>query len=241
MTIILSNVDKIFKISHERRDTLFSKFSSIFGGIKYENFYALKNINLEIKQGECIGIIGENGSGKSTLLKLISKILVPTKGNVISRGKIVPLIELGVGLQDDLTAKENIFLYGTIMGLKRKDIKKRFNGIIEFSGLKKFIDTKLRSFSSGMRVRLAFSIAIQTNPDILLLDEIFALGDKEFQEKSLKVLNKFKKDGKTILLTSHNLNVIKGFCEKTIVLHKGEIIKFDNTNDTIKYYEKIKI
>jgi lipopolysaccharide transport system ATP-binding protein len=234
MTIILSNVDKVFRISHERGDTLFSKFNTMLNKIKYENFYALKDISLNIEKGECIGIVGENGSGKSTLLKIISRILVPTKGKVTTNGRIVPLIELGVGLQDDLTAKENIFLYGAIMGLKRNEIKEKFNKIINFSELKKFIDTKLRSFSSGMRVRLAFSIAIETNPEILLLDEIFAVGDREFQERSLEVLNNFKNQGKTILLASHNLKSIKGFCEKTILLYKGRLIKFDKTNVVLK-------
>lgn len=239
--IKINNISKIFRISHEIDKTLFNKFNTMLRGVKYENFYALKNINLDINQGEAIGIIGENGSGKSTLLKVISRILVPTKGNIITRGKIVPLIELGAGLQDDLTAKENIFLYGIILGLKKYEIKNKFKRIINFSGLDRFVDTKLRSFSSGMKTRLAFSIAMQTNPDILLLDEVFAVGDREFQKKSIEILKEFKNSGKTILLTSHNLDTIKEFCEKTILLHKGEIIMFDYTDKVLKHYEKIKI
>jgi lipopolysaccharide transport system ATP-binding protein len=240
MKISVSQMSKIFRISHERDNTIYHTFNNIIRGIKHENFHVLKNINLEVHDGECIGIIGENGSGKSTLLKIIAKILVPTSGEVITEGKLVPLMELGTGMQEDLTAKENIFLYGTIMGIKRIEIISKYDSIIKFSELRRFEDTKLRHFSSGMRTRLAFAIAIATNPDILLLDEIFAVGDKNFQKKSINVLKGFKRQKKIIIMTSHHPKNIVSFCDKMIYLHKGKIVMIDRPLKVIRYYESRK-
>lgn len=240
MKISLSKVSKTFRLSHERENTVYNKLNNMIYGTRYENFHALKNINLEIFDGESIGIIGENGSGKSTLLKIIAKILVPTSGEVLVQGKLVPLIELGAGLQYDLTAKENIFLYGSIIGIKRSEIIRKYDSIIKFSELKRFEDTKLRHFSTGMRTRLAFSIAIATDPEILLLDEIMAVGDKNFQKKSMKVLQEFKKQKKIVIITSHQPSSLVDFCDKIVYLHKGEIIMFDRPSKVIKYYESRK-
>jgi len=241
IVIKLSKISKSFNIYHEQTKTIFGTLVNILRGTrKRELFYALKNIDITIEKGETIGIIGENGSGKTTLLRLIAGILTPTDGELYVRGKVVPLIELGVGLQDYLTAKDNVFLYGAILGLKRKSILPKLQKILDFAGINKFADSKLRTFSSGMRVRLAFSIAKETNPDILLLDEIFAVGDKYFQKKSLKILQKFRKRNKTIIITSHDTNQLRHFCDRVILLHKGKLIMFDHAEKVLKYYESIK-
>lgn len=238
--IKIQNLTKVFKIEHEKKRTIFELLIYLFKKkSKIEKLYALKNINFEINDGDFIGIIGRNGSGKTTLLKIISRILVPTKGGVIVRGKVISFLELGVGFHDDLTAKENVYLYGALIGMTKKEIDKKFNKIIQFSNLEKFVDTRLRSFSSGMKVRLAFSTAIQTNFDILILDEILAVGDKDFQKKCYDIFNKFSKQGKTIILTSHDLDVVNKFCNKVLLLDRGRRILFDKTDKVLKKYSKI--
>ena len=175
--ITVSNVSKMFRIPHEKKTTLFENITGIFDKNKgYEEFIALKNINFTVKKGEAIGIIGENGSGKSTLLKIISNILRPTSGSVKVDGKITSFLDLGVRFQPDLTAKENIYVYGALMGLSDSDIDEKLEEILEFSGLERFKDTKLKNLSSGMQVRLAFATAIQTDPEILMMDEVRAVG-----------------------------------------------------------------
>ncbi len=225
--INITNLSKVFKIPHDKS---YGIKSAAIGFIKrqtkYEKLYALNNINLAIKKGEFIGITGRNGSGKSTLLKIIANILKPTMGQVQVSGKISPFIELGTGFQYELSAKENIYLYGAIHGLNGNEINKKFKDIIEFAELEKFIDTKLKNFSSGMQARLAFSIAIQIDADILLVDEVLAVGDIYFQKKCLKVFKDFKEQNKTILLVSHNIEQIKKFSDKIIELENG-VIKND--------------
>jgi len=235
--VLVKGLSKRFILPHEKKSTI---FESIIGLIKlnmsYERFYALKNINMQIEKGECIGIIGDNGSGKSTLLKLISKILVPTEGSVTSEGRIASFLELGVGFQNELSAKENVYLYGSIMGMSRKEIKERYEHIVDFSGVRKFMDAKLKNFSSGMRVRIAFSTAIQTDPDILILDEILAVGDKDFQKKCHKVFEKFRQSKKTIIIASHDINVITKFCNKTLLLDHGRQVMYGDTKAVVKKY-----
>lgn len=234
--INLSKVSKDFILDQEKRDSLFEKLFESKKNVEVLN--ALKNINLKIRKGETVGVIGPNGGGKSTLLKVISGILIPTKGRVKTKGKIVSFLELGVGFHQELTARENVFLYGSIMGLSEEVLNKNFREIIEFAGLERFEDTKLKNFSSGMQVRLAFSTAIQTNPDILLVDEVLSVGDLNFQRKCLKVFNQFKKEKKTIIFVSHDLNIIKKFCKKTILLKDGEIVKKGRTQKVINEYLK---
>ena len=222
--INITNLSKVFKIPHDKS---YGIKSATIGFIKrqtkYEKLYALNNINLSIKKGEFIGITGRNGSGKSTLLKIIADILKPTAGGVHVNGKISPFIELGTGFQYELTAKENIFLYGAIHGLNREEINKKLKEIIEFAELERFIDTKLKNFSSGMQARLAFSIAIQIDADILLVDEVLAVGDIGFQKKCHEVFKKFKKEGKTILLVSHSTEQLKKFSDSIIELENGVV------------------
>jgi len=236
IVISLNNVSKRFMVPHEKQHTLFEKIISVFNQNRQEIFYALKDINLELKKGEVLGIIGNNGSGKSTLLRIIAHIISPSSGIVLTKGKIVSFLDLGVGFQNELTAKENIFLYSAVMGISRKEIIKKYDFIVNFADTKKFMDAKLKTFSSGMRVRLAFSTAIQTNPDILILDEIFAVGDADFQNKCYNILHELKKNGTTIIFASHDLRLISDFCDKTMYLRNGKVILHGNTDKVIKRY-----
>lgn len=237
--IIISNLEKKYSIPKEKSRTIFERLKNIMmPGNGNSKFYALKEVNIKICRGEFVGLIGENGSGKSTLLKIMSGILVPTKGKIQIYRKIIPILDLGVGFQEELTGRENIYLYGAIMGLKRKDIRKKFDEIVRFADVEKFIDAKLRKFSSGMRIRLAFSTMIQANPQILLLDEIFAVGDKEFQEKCCNVFRHLHSKGKTIILSSHDMDVIRRFCTRTIYLKEGRVVMFDRTQRVIERYYK---
>ncbi|MCZ7403137.1 MAG: ABC transporter ATP-binding protein [Candidatus Methanoperedens sp.] len=233
--VVVNGLCKTFRLPHEKRNTLFERITGT-GKKGYEEFVALKNINFTVKKGEAVGIIGENGSGKSTLLKIIANILRSTSGSVKIQGKITPFLELGVGFQPDLTAKENIYIYGAIMGLSDKDIDARLSEILEFSGLKQFRDAKLKNLSSGMQVRLAFATAIQTNPEILLMDEVLAVGDMEFQQKCLDVFQRYLKEKKTIVFVSHDLNSVRRFCSKALLLRHGEQVAFGNTNEIIDKY-----
>ena len=237
MTAIkVEHLHKTFRIPHEKRTTIFETLTGFFKPPTYETFYALNNINFTVEAGEALGIIGENGSGKSTLLKIIANILRPSSGSVTSLKKLTPFLELGVGFQSDLTAAENIKIYATIMGMQKREINDKLDDIIEFAGLEKFRDTKLKNFSSGMQVRLAFSTAIQTDPEILLMDEVLAVGDMEFQQKCLDVLSQYRKDGVTIVFVSHDLGAVRRFCDRTLLLNKGEQIVLGDTGDVIDRY-----
>ncbi|MEM0498815.1 MAG: ABC transporter ATP-binding protein [Methanothrix sp.] len=227
---------KTFRIPHERRNTLFENLVGFFRPNSYETFTVLKDINIEVERGECIGIIGDNGSGKSTLLKIIAKILRPTSGSVKVCGKLTPFLELGVGFQPDLSVRENIRIYATIMGLPKKVIDERIDDVIRFAGLERFEDAKLKNLSSGMQVRLAFSTAIQTDPDILLVDEVLAVGDMEFQQKCFDVFNRYRREGVTILFVSHDLGAVRRFCSRTLLLGEGEQKAFGDTAEVLDRY-----
>jgi len=214
--IEVSHLNKVFRIPHEKRNTLFQAVTGFFTPVPFETFHALRDISLSVEEGEMLGIIGVNGSGKSTLLKILARILVPTSGSVLIKKRVTPFLELGVGFNTDFTAAENIKIYGIIMGLSPNEIEEKSEYILEFAGLTRFRDTKLRNFSSGMHVRLAFSTAIQTNPQILLLDEVLAVGDIEFQKKCLDTLRAFKNEGVTMVYVSHDLDSVKKFCDRTL-------------------------
>ncbi|MHC1755230.1 MAG: ABC transporter ATP-binding protein [Methanosarcina sp.] len=234
--IEVEHLYKTFRIPHEKRTTLFEALTGAFKPPTYETFHALKDINFTVEEGEALGIIGVNGSGKSTLLKIIANILHPTEGKVNIHKKITPFLELGVGFQPDLTAAENIKIYATIMGMQKREINDKLDDIIEFAGLERFRDTKLKNFSSGMKVRLAFSTAIQTNPEILLMDEVLAVGDMEFQQKCLNALSQYRKDGVTIVFVSHDLGAVRRFCDRTLLLNKGEQVVLGDTGEVIDRY-----
>jgi ABC-type polysaccharide/polyol phosphate transport system ATPase subunit len=232
----LNNVNKVFRIPHERRNTLKESFLNFHRKIKIEDFHALKNISFSINKGDFIGIIGRNGSGKSTLLKIIANIYTPTSGEVIVNGSISPFLELGVGFNGDLTARENVYLNGIILGLSRKEIDKKFKEIVDYAELSDFMDMKLKNFSSGMQVRLAFSVAIQADADVYLCDEVLAVGDMSFQKKCFDTFHEFKKSGKTIIYVTHDLPSVKEFCNKTALLDHGELSAFGPTEEVVKKY-----
>lgn len=204
-------------------------------------FWALQDINLEIQKGDIIGIIGKNGAGKSTLLKILSRIISPTKGFAKIKGKVQALLELGTGFHRDLTAKENIFLNGALLGMKKDEIKSKFDEIVTFAGVEAFVDSPVKFFSSGMYVRLAFSVAVFLNADILLLDEMLAVGDVEFQKKSNEKLKTSLGSGKTVLIVSHHLDTLAGICNKSILLENGKLIAFDHTPKVIQDYLKSEV
>jgi lipopolysaccharide transport system ATP-binding protein len=232
----VENLWKTFQIPHEKRTTLFENLVGMMKPRQYETLTVLKDVSFEVEKGECVGIIGDNGSGKSTMLKIIANILRPTKGTVRVKGKMTPFLELGVGFQPDLSVRENIGIYATVMGLSRKDIREITEDVIEFAGLHKFEDTKLKNLSSGMQVRLAFSTAIQTDPDVLLVDEVLAVGDMEFQQKCFDVFNRFRKEGATILFVSHDLGAVRRFCDRTLLLGRGEQRAFGETGAVLDMY-----
>jgi len=187
-------------------------------------FWALKDISFEVEKGVCLGVLGPNGSGKSTLLKIISRIVSPTSGEMRVHGNVAPLLDLGVGFHNQLTGRENIYVYGALIGVKRKELRSRLSEIVDFSGVGAFLDTKLRGHSNGMKMRLAFSIASTLKPDILLADEIFAVGDVAFSKQSLEKIKELKKEGTTILMVQHDNALIDQICDDTICLKDGLLI-----------------
>ncbi len=239
----VKDVWKKFKIPHEKKTTILENIAGILQifeheRFSYEEFWALRGIDFSVEYGESIGIIGDNGSGKSTLLKVIDNILRPDRGSVSTHGKIAPILELGVGFHPDLTVKENVLIYGSIMGMKNREIKRRMDSILEFAGMQKFADARLKNLSSGMQIRLGFSVAVETDPDIFLVDEALAVGDMEFQQKCMDKFKEFKANKKTIVLVSHSLSLVREFCEKTVYLSKGEMTAFGNTEVVADEYLK---
>jgi lipopolysaccharide transport system ATP-binding protein len=228
---------KNFRIPHEKRTTVFETLVGVFDAKKgYEEFTALKDISFSVDKGEWLGVIGPNGSGKSTLLKIIANTIRPTRGRVKVNGRITSFLELGVGFQPDLTATENIYVYGAIMGFSDAEVKERIDGILDFAGLKRFANTKLKNFSSGMIVRLAFSTAIQTEPEILLLDEVLAVGDMEFQQKCFAVFERYRQEDKTVVFVTHDMNSVKKFCDRALLLNHGEQVAFGETSEVTDKY-----
>ncbi len=202
------------------------KAKKIIGRESLEEFWALKDVNLSIKKGEIVGIIGKNGAGKSTLLKLLSRITPPTLGEIKLRGGVGSLLEVGTGFHPELSGRENILLNGAILGMTKKEIIRKFDTIVEFAGIEKFLDTPVKFYSSGMYVRLAFSVAAHMEPDILIIDEVLAVGDAEFQKKCLGKMDEVsKKEGRTVLFVSHNMNAIEQLCNRVVLLEKGKLIK----------------
>lgn len=235
--IVLNNVWKKYKIGNPKKLT--ETIASFFTYAKPKKFWALKEISLKIKKGEVIGIIGPNGSGKSTLLKILSGISFPSKGLVFIDGNIASLLELGAGLHPELTGRENVYLYGSILGIANKQINQKFDQIIKFSGVGKFIDTPLKHYSSGMYIRLAFSVVTHLEFDILLIDEVLTIGDAEFQNKSFAKIQEITRQNKTIVIVSHDLQNIIKLCNRVILLRNGKIEKIGTALDTVNYYQKL--
>lgn len=236
--IQLSDVAVRFRIPHEKIPTL-QEYAIRWlkrRSVSFTDFNALNNVSFSIRQGETVGIIGANGAGKSTLLKVISRVIRPTHGRVFLRGRIAPLLELGAGFDYEVTGRENIFLNGAVLGFSRKDIASRLDRIVEFSGIDDFIDAPIRTYSSGMVARLGFAIATDIQPDILIIDEILAVGDADFQKKSAARILRYHDSGSTVLLVSHNLDSIKNLCDRVIWLEHGTIKMVGWVDDIVKQY-----
>jgi lipopolysaccharide transport system ATP-binding protein len=252
--IDVKNISKKYNINHQKggyiafRDIFANALRHPFSFLKQstkeafgintkEVFWALKDINFTVEKGEVIGIIGRNGAGKSTLLKILSQITPPTTGEIKIHGRVGSLLEVGTGFHPELTGRENIFLNGAILGMKKTEIIEKFEQIVAFAGIEKFLDTPVKYYSSGMYVRLAFSVAAHMEPDILIVDEVLAVGDAEFQKKCLGKMEEITEaDGRTILFVSHNLDAIRRLCKKTIWINAGEVVMHGNTADVLRAY-----
>lgn len=243
IAIKVENLSKKYQIGHGQsgslRETLSGLWHNTFGGKSpdVEEFWALRDINFEIKQGEAVGIIGRNGAGKSTLLKLLSKITYPTTGKITMNGRVSSLLEVGTGFHPELTGRENIYLNGTILGMSRKEVKSKFDEIVDFSGVEKFLDTPVKRYSSGMYVRLAFAVAAHLEPEILIIDEVLAVGDAEFQKKCIGKMGEVTKEGRTVLFVSHNMTAIQNLCSRAILIKSGNLIADDNINNVLNVYK----
>jgi lipopolysaccharide transport system ATP-binding protein len=237
--IKFDNVSKYYKLINTGglKSFIFNFFKQV-KMYRESTFKALENINFEVKDGEVVGIIGKNGAGKSTTLGLIAGVMKPTFGKVEVKGRIAPLLELGAGFHHDLTGRENIVLNGILLGMSKKDILSKVDDIINFSELEEFIDQPIRMYSSGMLSRLGFSIAIQTNPDILLIDEVLSVGDKDFQKKCADKIAEFKNKGITIVFVSHDIASVEKICDKVIWIENHKIRMIGSTSDVIKEYNK---
>ena len=237
IAIKVENMTKSFKLFYDKPNTLKERLV-FWNRKKADTRTVLDNINIEIKKGDTVALIGTNGSGKSTLLKLMTKIIYPTFGKITVNGKLTSLLELGAGFHPDFTGRENIYFNSSIFGLTAAEIDKRVNNIIEFSELEEFIDSPVRTYSSGMYMRLAFSIAINVDADILLIDEILAVGDQHFQEKCYKKLQQLKDNKKTIVIVSHSLDSVKKLCDRAIWLYDGKVKMDGNTSKVVDEYLK---
>ena len=236
--IKVENLTKEFKLFYDKPTTL--KERLVFWNRKKEDSRTvLKNINLNIKNGETVALIGTNGSGKSTLLKLMTKIIYPTKGSLITNGKLTSLLELGAGFHPDFTGRENIYFNASIFGLTKEEIERRVDEIIEFSELGEFIDSPVRTYSSGMYMRLAFSVAINVDADILLIDEILAVGDQHFQDKCFAKLKELKESDKTIVIVTHSLDQVRKLCTRAIWIYNGEVRLDGKPDEVVDEYLKV--
>ncbi|HZS13172.1 MAG TPA: ABC transporter ATP-binding protein [Candidatus Dormibacteraeota bacterium] len=221
--VVCQNVNKTFRIPLDRSTTLKYRFTHMRTSSRYHDLHALNDISFEVPEGQFLGIIGHNGSGKSTLLKVLSRIYTPDSGTVQINGNVSPFLELGVGFNPELTARENIYLNGAVLGLTRHELDRRIDGIIAFAELENFADQKLKNYSSGMQVRLAFSVAIQADAQILLMDEVLAVGDARFQEKCFDVFARYKREGKTVVLVTHDVGSVNLYCDRALLLDHGRL------------------
>lgn len=234
----LKQVSKRYRIRSEARTgtTWVSKLASL---TRKEDFWALKDVSFDVRRGQALGIIGHNGAGKSTILKLLSRITTPSVGEIMINGRLSALIEVGSGFHPELTGRENIYLNGSILGMMRREITEKLDSIVEFAELRQFIDTPVKRYSSGMYVRLGFSIAAHLNPDILLLDEVLAVGDASFQQKCIERITELKNGGKTIVFISHDLRAVQQLCDRVILLKKGQIEADGDPEETIAFYQSV--
>ncbi len=240
--IVVRGVSKTFILPHEKQNSIKSKVVSFYKRKKgYEIQEALSDISFEVHRGEFFGIVGKNGGGKSTLLKILAGIYEPDTGSVYVDGPLTPFIELGVGFNQELTGRENIYLNGSLFGFNRKQMSRMYKDIVDFAELYTFMDQKLKNYSSGMQVRLAFSIAIHIHSDILVMDEVLAVGDAAFQKKCLDVFRRLKKEGKTIVLVTHDMSNVERFCDRALVLDKGKMIKVTTPHEASNIYARLNV
>lgn len=238
LAIQVENVYKTFNVYLDKANTIKERLLFLFSRNRKEKREVLKDINLQINKGEVVALIGTNGSGKSTLLKLMTKIIYPNKGSIETYGKLTSLLELGAGFHPDFSGRENIYFNASIFGLTRKEIDNRLEEIIEFSELRDFIDNPVRTYSSGMFMRLAFAVAINVDADILLIDEILSVGDEHFQKKCFDKMRDLKKQGKTMVFVTHNMKAVTELCDRAVWLYQGKIKKDGKTTDVVNEYIK---
>jgi ABC-2 type transport system ATP-binding protein len=238
--IVVKDVSKSFKLPHEKHDSIKKVFVNIFRKRRgYEKQQVLNDVSFSVKSGEFFGIVGRNGSGKSTLLKLLAGIYSPDHGSLAVNGRLTPFIELGVGFNPELTGRENIFLNGALLGFNRKEVSKMYDEIVEFAELEKFMDQKLKNYSSGMQVRLAFSIAIRAESDILLIDEVLAVGDAAFQRKCFDYFMKIKKEKRTLVLVTHDMGAVRRYCDRAIMIDKGKVVERGSPEKVAQAYQRL--
>lgn len=237
--IKIDNVSKDFHLPDEKLSSVKSHIVHPFKRRNYKVQHALQDISLDIKEGEFFGIVGRNGSGKSTLLKIIAGIYQPTKGKVSVNGKLVPFIELGVGFNPELTGRENVYLNGALLGFSKKEIDDQYHDIVRFAELKRFMNQKLKNYSSGMQVRLAFSMAVRANADILLIDEVLAVGDADFQRKCFDYFRTLKRDKKTVVFVSHNMDAVREYCDRAVLIEKNKVVAAGLPGEIAIQYTKL--
>ena len=239
--IQVTNLSKRYIIGKQKDSSLRGALTGIFKSKqnKENSFFALQDVSFNIKKGDVIGIIGKNGAGKSTLLKILSQITKPNTGKIEINGRVASLLEVGTGFHPELTGRENVYLNGTILGMTRKEVKEKFDEIVAFSGIEKFIDTPVKHYSSGMYVRLAFAVAAHLEPEILIIDEVLAVGDAEFQKKCIGKMKDVANTGRTVLFVSHNIAAIKALCNKGILIHKGKLLFNGGIDETVSEYYKL--
>jgi ABC-2 type transport system ATP-binding protein len=232
LAIVVRDLHEVFRIYHERPTGLKERLYR-FRRAQFTEFHALDGVSLEVRHGECVGLVGQNGSGKSTLLKCMARILPADDGEVITNGRVATLLELGAGFHPDLSGRENIYLNGAILGLSRREIDAAFAAIVDFAGVRNFLDTPVRNYSSGMYVRLGFAIAVHVDPDILLVDEVLSVGDAAFQEKSLARMRSFKQRGKTVVLVLHDINFASWYSDHIVAMREGRVVRQGTAEEII--------
>lgn len=238
--LIVDHVGMKFNLSSEKVDNLKEYIiKALKREISYDEFWALKDVSFKLEKGDRLGILGLNGAGKSTLLKVIAGVFKPTEGKVIRNGKIVPLLELGAGFDKQYTGRENIFLYGAMLGYDKKYLESKYDEIVKFSGLKKFIDVPIKNYSSGMRTKLGFSIATIADPEILILDEVLSVGDAKFRKKSERKIKQMMANGTTVLFVSHSLAQVKRICNKAMILDGGTVKAFGDIDEVAEIYKEM--
>lgn len=239
VAVKVENLSKKFIIPHEKINSMRGAFVGLFKKKNYEEFLALNSVSFEVKKGEFFGIIGKNGSGKSTLLKLLAGIYQPDSGKIKINGMIAPFLELGIGFNPELSGKDNVYLNAAVLGMSKNQVRDKFDEIIRFAGLERFVDQKLKNYSSGMQVRLAFAVSVFANREILLMDEVLAVGDSNFQNKCLREFEKYKKMGRTVIIVTHDVSAVRKYCDRAMLINNGDLVMIGNVDKVVdKYFDQ---